>query len=96
VAASLVGTVTIGAVWMLVWRSPRYDLDCVHPAIEALQVPYQSLTVCHYLDGGSLGIAIIDRDGKQLKLALPCAEDPGTRFNRLFLGALHALETNAT
>lgn len=77
--------------------SPTYDMARVHPSIRILQQPFRSVTADYYLDGGSIGMDITDRDGRRLKLAIPIYDGPGDprTYHRLFLGARHSSYTGA-
>ncbi len=74
-----------------------YDLARVHPSIRNLQQPYQSVTAGYYLDGGSVGMKIIDANGQKLELAIPIYDGPGDprTYHRLYLGAQYSTRTNA-
>jgi len=89
----IVGLMT--GVLLVAWQWPisSYDFTNVHPIIQNLKQPYQNVYVSYYLDGGSIGIRIIDQDGQQLKLALPISEGP--EYRKLYQGATHHTETNA-
>lgn len=54
----------------------RIDLERVHPEIASLKEPLRSLTVDYYLDGGSIGISLTDRNGTNLMVAIPAGEGP--------------------
>ena len=84
IAVSFLGAV--GAVALL-WPTGRYDMSRVHPALRELATPYQSVRSSYYLDGGSVGITIVDRDGHRLQLALPVSGQRGRPYPRLFVGA---------
>ena len=79
----------------LLWPTASYDINQVHPSIRELSTPYQSVTTSFYLDGGSIGITIIDRDSKKLALALPVSSENGTSYPRLFIGATHSSKDGA-
>ena len=87
--------VALAAFFLL--RSPSYDMARVHPSIRSLQQPFKSVTTYYFLDGGSIGMDITDRDGQRLQLAIPVYDGPGnTRtYQRLFLGTTHASRTGA-
>jgi hypothetical protein len=74
-----------------------YAPSRVHPTVWSLPRPYQSVTADYYLDGGSVGMVIVARDGQRLELAIPICDGPGdTRtYHRLYLGARYAKHTNA-
>ena len=81
--------ILILAGWSL-WPLPSYDASQVCPQLISLQKPYQKVKTALFLDGGSIGIEIIDRDGQREQFALPCPSDntnyPG--YSRVFVGAL--------
>jgi hypothetical protein len=79
------------------WPPLRYDFSKVHPRIQAMHQPYRSVTTQYYLDGGSIGIEIIDRDGEKLEMAVPIcgSAGEGNSYHRLYLGARHSTHTNA-
>jgi len=78
---------------LLLWPFSSYDLSRGHSSIHSLEKPYRSVTAEYYLDGGSVGIDITDRNGQRLQLAIPVYADDHTR-RRLFMGATHISETN--
>jgi hypothetical protein len=80
---------------VLLWPAAGYDISRVHPCLRELATPYQSVGTSYYLDGGSIGITITDRDGRKLQLALPVSEERGRSYPQLFMGATHRSKTNA-
>ena len=101
------GRVTVVRKWIIIavagalicaaiffWPS-SFDLSRVHPSIRGLQKPYRSVTADYYLDGGSVGLDITDRDGQRLQLAIPVYDGPGdTRMHhRLFIGRTYVGQT---
>ena len=95
--AIAIALLAVFSLALLLWPFSPYDLSRVHPSIRSLPQPYQSVTADSYLDGGSVGIEIIDRDGQKIQLAIPIHDDPSdTRtYHRLYLGARYAKNTNA-
>ena len=81
--------ILILVIWSF-WPLPNYDVNQVCPQLLSLQKPYQSVKTSLYLDGGSIGIEIIDRDGHHEQFALPCHDDDTnyTDYSRVFVGAL--------
>ena len=75
-------------VWCF-WPRGVYSRPRVHPSIRNLQEPYQSVSTDFYLDGGSVGIRIVDRDNRIVELALPVFFDSPQppRYDRLFVGS---------
>ena len=56
---------------LVAWPTAGYDERQIHPRLQALNIPYQSVKTDYFLDGGSVGITSVDRDGNKLELALP-------------------------
>src|SRR5690242_13890513 len=72
------------------WQAPKWDIQKVHPAIRELAEPYQAVGTAFYLDGGSISIWILDKNGHRLELALPVSSSKGKRvYSHLFIGAKH-------
>ena len=89
---------TVSAVLVavaLLWPTAGYELERVHPRLRELAVPYQSVKTIYFLDGGSIGIRITDRDLRQLELALPVSSERGRSYPQLFIGAMPSRMTNA-
>ena len=87
----------IFAAFFFLRASPDYDISRVDARLRALQQPYRSVTTVYYLDGGSIGIAIVDRDGRREAFALPCDDLSDTNsYNKVFVGAAHANWAGAT
>jgi hypothetical protein len=83
------------AVACLLWPTASYDLNRVHPSLRQLATPYQSVGTSDCLDGGSIGVVIVDRDGRRLLLALPVSYQDGRKYPQLFIGATHTSKTGA-
>jgi hypothetical protein len=80
----------------VLWPAPRYTLSRVDPTLRGLATPYQSVNLVDWSDG-SIGIRILDKDGKQLKLALPVSLVAGKpTYRHLFLGAERSTDPGAT
>lgn len=96
ISISVIAIAMILAV-LYCWPYSRYDLSKIHPKLRGLNQPYQSITADVYLDGGSLSVEIIDRDGQVLQVALPVVAGTGSSqvYPRFFIGALNATSTNA-
>jgi len=80
---------------LLLWPTAGYDLSRVHPSLRELSTPYQSVSTGYFLDGGSIGITIVDRDAHKLELALPVSSQRGRSYEQLFIGATHRSKTGA-
>jgi hypothetical protein len=74
---------------------PGYDVQLVHPRLRALQQPYQNIKTAYYLDGGSIGIEITDRDGRQEQFAIPAHLGDTNRYSRVYVGAMYDNEPDA-
>lgn len=92
VPLALIGLV---AVCIGLWPSQHYDPTRVHPSLRKLATPYQSVFTSYFLDGGSVGVRITDRDGRVAAFALPVGSGPGRSYPRLFVGTTHCSDTNA-
>ena len=78
----------IAAFWFF-QPARRYDIELVHPRLRALQQPYQTVKTGYYMDGGSIGIEIIDRDGHREMFAVPSHLGDTNRYAKVFVGAMH-------
>ncbi len=90
-----IALIALAILWA--WPFSSYNLSKVHPRIQSLKQPYQNVFAGFYLDGGSVGVKITDKDGQVLQLAVPVHDGPGEKqkYHRLYLGATHASDTNA-
>src|SRR5882672_6767169 len=80
---------------LLLWPTAGYEISRVHPGLRELAAPYQSVWTGEYMDGGSIGITIVDRDGRKLQLALPLSSESRRSYSQLFVGATHSSKTGA-
>jgi hypothetical protein len=81
------GLVLLVVILTILQIPPRYNLTGVDPTLRGFAMPYQSVNLVNGSDG-SIGIRILDRDGRQLKLALPVSSAPNKlNYHRLFVGA---------
>lgn len=89
-AAVAAAAAIVGAI-LFFWPPHRYNFSRVHPSIRNLKRPYQRVDPIYYLDGGSVGVEIVDRDGETLLLAFPVDWNPrdGETYHRLFVGATY-------
>jgi hypothetical protein len=76
--------------------SPSYDITRVKPRLRSLRQPYQSVKTGYKMDGGSIGIEIVDRDGKREQFALPAHLGDTNRYTRVFVGSLHDRKPGTT
>ncbi len=89
---AVAGALIVAAIFL--WPF-SFDLRRVHPSIRDLQKPYRSVTADYYLDGGSVGLDITDRDGRRVQLAIPVYDGPGDpqMHHRLFIGSTYVSQT---
>jgi len=66
-----------------------YDIQRVDSRLRALQQPYRSVKTGYYMDGGSIGIEIVDRDGRMEQFAIPSHLGDTNRYTKVFVGAMH-------
>lgn len=78
--------------WSLV---PSYDVRRVEPRLTALQKPYRLVRAAYYMDGGSIGIEITDRDGKVEPFAIPAHIDEGHAHELVYAGSMYDREPGA-
>jgi hypothetical protein len=69
--AIAIAAVAVLSLVLALRRFSSYSISRVDPRIRGLQQPFQTVNTGFYLDGGSVGIEIIDRDGKKIQLATP-------------------------
>ncbi len=68
---------------------PRYDRQKVHPRLLSLQQPYKTVRTYYFMDGGSIGIKIIDRDGREERFAVLALMGEPNPYTRVLVGGLH-------
>src|SRR5436190_17845697 len=68
---------------------PKYDVSRVEPRLRALQKPYRSVTTGYAMDGGSIGIEIVDRNGIREQFAIPAHLGDTNPYSKVFVGAMH-------
>lgn len=83
-----------GAFWFF-RPSPGYDLARVEPRLGSLQQPYQSVQTAYYMDGGSIGIEIVDRDGRSEQFAISAHLGDTNPHTKVFVGAMHDRKAGA-
>jgi hypothetical protein len=66
-----------------------YTEEEVHPRLLALKKPYQTVSCEYFMDGGSVGINIVDHDGKIEQFAIPAHLGESNRYTKVFVGAIH-------
>src|SRR5262245_49951689 len=82
------------AAWLL-QALPSYDIKRVEPRLLALETPYQSVTTSFFWDGGSMGIEIVDRNGKHEMFAIPSHLGEPEHYTKVFVGAIYDRRPNA-
>jgi hypothetical protein len=84
------------AVWLF-WPRGGYVVSRVDPKVRQLQQPYQSVWTSIYLDGGSIAIKIVDRNGRKVEAVFPVNIDSPRppRYDRLFIGSVSPSDTNS-
>lgn len=89
-ALQVVLAITVGGLALLFWPWPPYSRSKVDPSLQALVTPYRSVVTEYYLDGGSVGIRITDRNGTAMEFALPVSAGKSRRYERVLVGVMHA------
>ena len=85
--AFLIGVILLAASLLLFWN--HYDFSKIHPELRALNRPFQRVLSYYWFDGGSIGVEILDRDGKACEVSLPnwrTAED-STIYKYIYIGS---------
>ena len=65
-----------------------FDIQRVDSRLLSLQQPYRTVKTAYYADGGSIGIEIIDRDGRLQQFAIPSHFGDSNRYTRVFVGSM--------
>ena len=78
----------LAVIW--IWRPPtRYNRDKADPRLSALQEPFRHVKSYYFLDGGSVGVEIMDKNGKVVQIAIPSHLGEKDQYTRFYIGALH-------
>src|SRR5450756_1882571 len=80
--------IAIAALWFF-QPAPGYDIQRVDSRLRSLQQPYRSVKTAYYMDGGSIGIEIVDRDGRMEQFAIPSHLGDTNRYTKVFVGAMY-------
>jgi hypothetical protein len=73
--------------------TPEQKNDRIDPHLAVLKEPYQKVETEYYLDGGSIGIKITDRDGRQEMFAMPVHRKEGRlTYPELYVGTMWTSE----
>jgi hypothetical protein len=78
----------VAALWLF-RPVPSYDIQRVDSRLRSLQRPYRNVNTAYYMDGGSIGIEIVDRDGRLEQFAIPSHLGETNRYTKVFVGAMH-------
>ena len=80
-----------GCIFWLYQPLPQFDPARVEPKLLSLQKPYRSIYTAFYGDGGSIGIEIVDRDGKREQFAIPAhmSFSETNKNGKVFVGRLY-------
>ena len=81
--------VVAGALFVIFQPGPSYDLPKVDPRLSGLRAPYQKVKTYYWADGGSIGIKIVDRDGRQEQFAIRAKLGDTNPYTRVYVGALN-------
>lgn len=91
------GVLTFSSVLWVFRSYERADPRMVESSLKALEAPYQEVVATSFGDGGSMGLRIVDRNGKTLDFCLPAPMDePSLRFNKLFMGSTYYTEPGSS
>ena len=85
----------LGILFWLFYPSPSYDLSRVEPRLRALQAPYQNMKALYYLDGGSVGIEIVDQFGTREQFSFPVFLGGTNNYSKVYVGTLHVSKPGA-
>ena len=94
--------ITLGVLFVssVLWIFRPYekaDLRRVEPKLRALETPYREVKAFSFGDGGSMGLRIVDCNGKVLDFCLPAPMDePTLRYNKLFMGSTYYTEPGSS
>jgi hypothetical protein len=89
----IIGVVTLIAVCLAYWffrPLPSWDITRVEPRLRALREPYRSVVTYFWLDGGSIGISITDRDGTREQFAIP-SDQHTNPYAKVYVGTVHVI-----
>jgi hypothetical protein len=71
------------------------DLKLVEPRLAALREPFRFVQTIHCLDGGTIGIDIVDAKGNREQFAIVCELGSDDCYERVFVGAYHHSQPGA-
>jgi hypothetical protein len=76
------------ATW-LHWPPPAPDPTLVEPRLIALREPFRSVQSFYYMDGGTIGIRIIDANGHTEEFTSPSHLGSDESHQRIFIGGIY-------
>ena len=90
VVAGFVVLLSLAASLFIAFQpDPRYDREKVHPRLLSLQQPYKTVRTYYFMDGGSIGIEIVDREGRKEQFAVLALMGEPNPYTRVLVGGLH-------
>jgi len=87
--------IVAGVLFIVFQPVPKYDIQQVHPRLRILQQPFQSVKAFFFWDGGSIGIEIVDRDGRREEFAIPSHLGENDHYTKVFVGAIYDQKSGA-
>ena len=83
------GLLLLSAIWIFRPYS-SYDPEAVSKKLSDLEEPFQSVETAYFLDGGSIGVHIIDAQGREGTFCLRASSiKREEKYQRLYAGSLH-------
>jgi hypothetical protein len=94
--AILLGTAVLGCGLFVAFQPGlSYDIQKVHPRLRALREPFQTVKSYYFMDGGSIGIKIVDGDGREERFAVLSLLGEPNPYTRVLVGGIHRREQGA-
>lgn len=84
---SILFAIIISILW-IIRPCTSYDKSIIDKKLTSLEEPFKSVGSSYYLDGGSVGIEIIDNNNIVLKIALPVI-DFERSYEQIYFGTCH-------
>jgi hypothetical protein len=72
------------------------DAKLVEPRLTALEEPFRFVQTIHCLDGGTIGIEIVDAVRNREQFAIVCELGSDDCYERVFVGAYHHRQPGAS
>ena len=89
----LIGVIAVGLLALL-FPLPRFAPDGVDPRVAGMRRPFKQVVVGYYLDGGSIGIQVVDRAGLPNSFSLPVEKSGDHIYKTLVAGTMWVTKTN--